>query len=429
MIKLSKLVFLICLVAAVLISCNKNELPDNFKGYTKLENGIYYKFLHQAGGKTFPQKGDVCLFHSSIFKGQVLLSSTYQLGNMAERMIDSDETGFPIQKVLPKMAIGDSLSLVILSDSLSTLPPDFASGEWMNVVVKLVEIQPLAQRQSLKQKELAKMKRHPKGFFWIRHKEGNGVLPESGDEVTFSFVLRKGDKIRYKTENDLHDKVIIPAEQGMQTPLHTAIKELSVGDKVTISYEVEKMPIDLKDAFLSDGFFDGDLMTMDIEIFAIRDSAIVAKEQAAAVEKEQKERVALLKRGDQLQEELKQNIERVKSKKLALKNTESGLQYIIHTKGSGPTKHEGEKISMHYIGFLLTSVSKFDSSFDRGAPLDFVVGPSSGMITGMNEAASMLSKGAKATFFIPSHLAYGDEGNGEVIPGGATLVFYVEVME
>jgi FKBP-type peptidyl-prolyl cis-trans isomerase len=84
---------------------------------------------------------------------------------------------------------------------------------------------------------------------------------------------------------------------------------------------------------------------------------------------------------------------------------------------------------MHYIGFLFNSGNKFDSSYDRGQPLNFPVGANSGMITGMNEMASLLSKGAKATVFIPSHLGYGDQGYGDAIPPGATLAFYIDVLE
>ena len=411
------------------MSCKNSELPDSFKGYTKIENGIHYKFLHQVGGKDFPKDGDVCIFHSSIYRDGELLSSTYQLGNTAERIIDGNESGFPVQKVLPKMEVGDSLSLAVLADSLSMLPPDFAPGEWMNVVVKLVEIKSLADRQSEKQQMLAQMERHPKGFFWKRHKIGTGASSNPGDEITFSFTLRKGDKIRYKTENGINDKIIVPADINMQTPLHTAIQELKIGDSATISFEVERMPIDMKDAVAADGFFTGDLMTMDVAVYSIRDSATVAKEQEAAFKKQQEEMIELKAEGLKMQDKLKETIEQAKTSKIKLESTESGLQYIIHKKGSGHTKHEGEEISMHYIGFLFNSSSKFDSSYDRGQPLNFPVGANSGMITGMNEIASLLSKGAKATVFIPSHLAYGDEGYGDAIPPAATLAFYIDVLE
>jgi FKBP-type peptidyl-prolyl cis-trans isomerase len=410
------------------MSCNQNELPDSFEGYTKFENGIHYKFLHKAGGSDLPQEGDVCIFHSSIYRDSELLSSTYDLGSTAERIIDNDDSGFPAQKILPKMAVGDSLSMAVLADSLSMIPPDFAPGEWMNVVLRLVEIKTLADRQNEKQEILAKMERHPKGFFWTKHKTGRGASSNPGDEVTFSFTLRKDDKIRYKTENGINDKIIIPSDANTQTPLHTSIQELKVGDSVTISFEVERMPIDMKDAVAADGFFSGDLMTMDVAVYSIRDSAIVAKEYEIAIKKEQEEMVRLLKEGDKNEAKLQKTIEQVKAKKIDLEGTESGLLYVIHEKGDGHTKHEGEGISMNYIGSLYNGSKKFDSSYERGRPLKFEVGENSGMINGMNEIAGLLSKGAKATVFIPSHLAYGEAGSGDIIPPNAMLVFYIDVL-
>ena len=429
MTNLSKIALLFCLLTSVFMSCNQSELPDSFEGYTKIENGIHYKFLHKAGGKDLPEEGDVCVFHSSIYREGELLSSTYQLGNTAERIIDKDDSGFPVQKVLPKMAIGDSVSMAVLADSLSMIPPNFAPGEWMNVVIKLVEIKTLADRQNEKQETLAKMERHPKGFFWTKHKTGKGASSNPGDEVTFSFTLRKDDKIRYKTEDGITDKMIIPSSLNTQTPLHTAIQELKVGDSVTISFEVERMPLDMKDAVAADGFFSGDLMTMDVAVYAIKDSATVTKEQEIEMKKQQDEMIRLLKEGDKNETKLKKTIEQVKAKKIKLESTESGLLYFIHKKGNGDTKQEGEEISMHYIGSLYSRSSKFDSSYDRGRPLNFKVGANSGMISGMNEIAGLLSKGTKVTVFIPSHLAYGEIGSGDIIPANAMLVFYIDVLE
>ena len=158
------------------MSCNQNELPDSFEGYTKFENGIHYKFLHKAGGSDLPQEGDVCIFHSSIYRDSELLSSTYDLGSTAERIIDNDDSGFPAQKILPKMAVGDSLSMAVLADSLSMIPPDFAPGEWMNVVLRLVEIKTLADRQNEKQEILQKWNAIQKASFGQNTKQVEVLL-------------------------------------------------------------------------------------------------------------------------------------------------------------------------------------------------------------------------------------------------------------
>ena len=69
MTNLSKIALLFCLLTSVFMSCNQNELPESFEGYTKYENGIHYKFLHKAGGKDLPQEGDVCVFPKVVGKG------------------------------------------------------------------------------------------------------------------------------------------------------------------------------------------------------------------------------------------------------------------------------------------------------------------------------------------------------------------------
>ena len=70
--------------------------------------------------------------------------------------------------------------------------------------------------------------------------------------------------------------------------------------------------------------------------------------------------------------------------------------------------------------------TQFDSSYDRGAPLEFKLGQ---VIKGWQEAIKLLKKGGKGTFLIPSHLAYGERGAGSAIPPNAVLVFDIELVD
>lgn len=107
--------------------------------------------------------------------------------------------------------------------------------------------------------------------------------------------------------------------------------------------------------------------------------------------------------------------------------TESGLSYVITQEGSGATPSAGQTVSVHYRGTLLDG-TQFDSSYDRGAPLDFPIGQGQ-VIRGWDEGIALLNKGAKATLFIPSPLAYGERGAGNVIPPFAILKFDVELVD
>ena len=107
--------------------------------------------------------------------------------------------------------------------------------------------------------------------------------------------------------------------------------------------------------------------------------------------------------------------------------TESGLYYKIIQKGDGAKPASGQTVSVHYKG-MLPEGTTFDSSYDRGTPIDFTVGMGQ-VIAGWDEGIMLLNKGDKARFVIPSDLGYGAQGAGGVIPPNATLIFDVELMD
>ena len=108
--------------------------------------------------------------------------------------------------------------------------------------------------------------------------------------------------------------------------------------------------------------------------------------------------------------------------------TESGLQYEITEKGTGEQPQAGDKVTVHYTGFLTDSAkTKFDSSLDRDQPFTFQLGKGQ-VIKGWDEGIALLSVGDKATLTIPAELAYGERGAGNVIPPNSDLIFEVELL-
>lgn len=108
--------------------------------------------------------------------------------------------------------------------------------------------------------------------------------------------------------------------------------------------------------------------------------------------------------------------------------TASGLRYVVKEEGSGDTPKKGNTVTAHYSGRLLETNQKFDSSYDRGQPIEFPIGVGQ-VIPGWDEALLNMKKGEKRVLIIPPELAYGSRGAGGVIPPNAWLVFDVELVD
>ncbi|MBR5901696.1 FKBP-type peptidyl-prolyl cis-trans isomerase [bacterium] len=113
------------------------------------------------------------------------------------------------------------------------------------------------------------------------------------------------------------------------------------------------------------------------------------------------------------------------AKKEGVKVTESGLQYQVIKEGEGAKPKATDTVKVHYAGTLVDG-TEFDSSYKRGEPISF---PLNGVIKGWTEGLQLMPVGSKYRFFIPSDLGYGDRGAGSDIPGGAALIFDVELIE
>ena len=106
---------------------------------------------------------------------------------------------------------------------------------------------------------------------------------------------------------------------------------------------------------------------------------------------------------------------------------ESQLKTEILKEGTGEVIQKGETAVVHYVG-TLEDGTKFDSSIDRGQPFSFVLG-AGGVIAGWDQGVLGMKIGEKRKLTIASDLAYGDAGVPGAIPGGATLIFEVELLE
>ena len=108
----------------------------------------------------------------------------------------------------------------------------------------------------------------------------------------------------------------------------------------------------------------------------------------------------------------------------------NGLKYTDTKTGDGAAATPGNKVSVHYTGWLYNNGAKgakFDSSVDRGQPFQFTLGAHQ-VIAGWDEGVAGMKVGGKRTLIIPPELGYGARGAGGVIPPNATLMFDVELL-
>ena len=111
--------------------------------------------------------------------------------------------------------------------------------------------------------------------------------------------------------------------------------------------------------------------------------------------------------------------------------TASGLKYVIAKEGEGKSPSATDQVTVHYVG-MLTDGTTFDSSIDRGEPTTF---PLNGVIPGWTEGLQLMKEGGTAVFYLPSNIAYGEQGSfnpytGQyTIPPSAPLIFWVQLIQ
>jgi len=110
--------------------------------------------------------------------------------------------------------------------------------------------------------------------------------------------------------------------------------------------------------------------------------------------------------------------------KPGVKQTASGLQYLVLEPGKGKTPKATDTVKVNYRGTLLDG-TEFDSSYKRNEPIEF---PLNRVIPGWTEGLQLVQEGGKIRLFIPSELAYGSRGAGGAIGPDETLIFDVELL-
>jgi peptidylprolyl isomerase len=103
------------------------------------------------------------------------------------------------------------------------------------------------------------------------------------------------------------------------------------------------------------------------------------------------------------------------------------LQITDLKEGDGEVAKAGDRVQVHYVGVAYSTGEEFDSSYDRGDPLEFQLGAGR-VIAGWDQGVQGMRVGGRRQLVIPPHLAYGDRGAGNVIAPGETLIFVCDLV-
>lgn len=249
------------------------------------------------------------------------------------------------------------------------------------------------------------------GIYYKFYGETNdtAVMPVTGDYVGFIITLHTKDSTLIPT---------MPNEMLMDSlydgDIFSAIRMMHIGDSATFILDGKRFYEEMMQT--RDYPFGKEPLYLDLKLYGR-----LSNEQYMQLKAEYE---SLLEAKAAAEDTL--ILDYVKTHKIKESPTEDGIYYIPSQKGTGPQPQIMDQVEVHYTGKLLDG-TVFDSSLDREEPFSFRLGARE-VIPGWEKAVAMMHVGEKATFIIPSPLAYGERGNYG-IPPYTPLIFEIELLK
>lgn len=269
------------------------------------------------------------------------------------------------------------------------------------------------------------------GYHYFLHQKGEGAHANPGDYVYYHARMRYRGKVQQDSRTiGSQPYYLIPLEADQQSAgagsliaVQEVLKELSVGDSVTVDIPVDQIPGNIR------GFNPGDTVFYDIVITDIKTPEEYEAGRRAVIQQRLEKIRDLKGRAPQIENTLTELAEKYRNDQLdqPLQTTPEGLRYLIVEEGTGARADTGNYATVYYAGAIIEDGQIFDNAFDKGSPYSFTVGQARA-IKGWEIGLPKFRQGGKGYLFVPSSLAYGAEGKG-TIPPGADLLFYIEVDE
>ena len=409
-------------------------------GFTRLPSGLEYKIVKHGTGTRKPVLNDHIEMNIHLHIGDSVIFDSRKMNNNQPVPLPISEPKFkgdPMEGFMMIVA-GDSAIFRLPVDSLkktgAPLQPWMKEGQKIEYNVSLVTVRSDEEDKKYNEEQAAKQRgiddkilqdyfashnikalKTASGLYYSVTTDGGNAPVRAGQKakVLYTGKFMNGNKFDSNVDSNFHHTEPFELEVGRGRVIKgwdEGLQLLSKGTKATfyipstLAYGAQEQR----------GIPGNSILIFDIEILDVQDPQLAPAHKDPAVQ---------AKADDEILQNYfaKNNIKPTK--------TASGLYYVMNTKGLGPTAKPNKKITMNYTGKFLDGKpfdSNTDPQFHHVSPFSFILGVGQ-VIRGWDEGVQLLNLGSKATFYIPSSLAYGESGNGPIGPN-AVLVFDVELV-
>lgn len=261
------------------------------------------------------------------------------------------------------------------------------------------------------------LSRTPLGFPYIRHTENEGERPQPGQVVVYHAQMRNGETVHVTSRQYENPPAIeIPTSRNADAwalPDVQVLLQMTEGDSATIFLRIDTVETKPR------GFQNSDWIAYDIVCLDIVDKTEWEQQQAA-------KHLDFSEVNHLMDSLITAYKKRRTREKMPLLTTDSGLQYMILKDGSGNFPMPGQQVAVHYAAYLRFG-RLVDNSIERSESFRFTLGKGQ-VIEGWDEGVALLREGSEAVFFIPSRLAYGEEGALPAVPPHSMMVYFIKLL-
>ena len=441
---------LICLFAAqnLLAQANKTITPvDSTQnnsadtGFTTLPSGLEFKVVKHGSGTRMPVVGDhIEMFIKVHVKDSIMFESRKMYGPMPVpyQIVAPKFKGDPVEGFM-MMVAGDSAVFKLPVDSMqkagNQMLPWMKPGQKVEYNVVLTDVRSDEEDKKKNEEHAAAQKaiddkiledyfkkngidyrKTASGLYYTITKKGKGKQIDTGKTVSVNYkgMFMDGKVFDTNMDSSFHHKEPYTLEIGKGHVIKGWDEGITLLKKK--SHATLYIPSGMAyGAIERNGIPANSILIFDVVIADVADSGAVQK-------KEQQSSLKQLRHDDKM---LKKYF---KKNGLHPAKTASGLYYVITKEGKGENAKSGDKAYVNYVGKLLDGAI-FDKNIDTGfakpiRPFSFTVGLHN-VIEGWDEGIRLLNQGSRATFYIPSSLAYGEKEIGKTIPPHSILIFEI----